>query len=120
MTGFNFVADTNFLINVHEGLAKTEPFLDGTTIISIISEIELLGWHKLLPSDKKKLKALLQDCIIFELTSEIKNIAIEIRQKSAVRTPDAIIAATSRFLHLPIVTSDKGFKKIKDIEVILI
>ncbi len=30
MNGFSFVADTNFLINVLEGLAKTEPFLDGT------------------------------------------------------------------------------------------
>ena len=43
MTGFSFVADTNFLINVHEGIEKTEPFLDGTAIISVISEIELLG-----------------------------------------------------------------------------
>lgn len=98
MNGFSFVADTNFLINVHEGKEKTEPFLDGTVIVSVISEIELLGWHKLSLSEKKKLKALLQDCIIIELTPEIKNIAIEIRQQQAVKTPDAIIAATSRFL----------------------
>jgi len=44
MSSFSFVADTNFLINVHEGLDKTEPFLDGTAIVSVISEIELLGW----------------------------------------------------------------------------
>jgi hypothetical protein len=43
MNGFSFVADTNFLINVHEGKPSTELFLDGTAIISIISEIELLG-----------------------------------------------------------------------------
>ncbi len=120
MNGFSFVADTNFLINVHEGLAKTEPFLDGTVVCSVISEIELLGWPKLLLAEKKKLTTLLQDCIIIELTPEIKNIAIKIRQQNIVKTPDAIIAATSRFLQLPLVTSDKGFKKIKDIEIIFI
>lgn len=120
MSGFSFVADTNFLINVHEGLEKAEPFLDGTVIISVISEIELLGWHKLSLSEKRKLIALLEDCVIIELIPEIKNIAIEIRQQQLIKTPDAIIAATSRFLQLPLVTSDKGFKKMTDIEIILI
>lgn len=58
MNGINFVADTNFLISVHEGLSKTEPFLDGSVFISIISEIELLGWPKLTAGEKKKLRLL--------------------------------------------------------------
>ena len=120
MNGFSFVADTNFLINVHEGVPSTEAFLDGTVVISIISEIELLGWPKLSLNEKNKLRAMLRDCVIIDLTPEIKEIAIEIRQQSTLKTPDAIIAATSRFLQLPLVTSDKGFKKIKDIEIIMI
>ena len=120
MSGLRFVADTNFLINVHEGMLKTEPFLDGSVIISIISEIELLGWPGLTASEKKKLKEMLEDCIIIDLNPEIKDIAIEIRQQYAIKTPDAIIAATSKFMQLPLVTSDKGFKKIKNIEIILI
>ena|SRR5699024_918258 len=120
MNGISFVADTNFLINVHEGLPETKPFLDGTAVVSVISEIELLGWHKLTASDKRKLRYLLNDCIIIDIAPEIKNIAIKIRQQRAVKTPDAIIAATSMFLQLPLVTSDKGFKKINDIEIILI
>ena len=43
MTGFNFVADTNFLINVHEGKEITEPFLDGNVIVSVLSKIALSG-----------------------------------------------------------------------------
>lgn len=120
MSGLRFVADTNFLINVHEGKAKTKPFLDSSVIISIISEIELLGWRELTSLEKRKLTALLEDCIIIDLNPEIKNIAIEIRQQYAIKTPDAIIAATSKFMQLPLVTSDKGFKKLKDIEIILI
>jgi predicted nucleic acid-binding protein len=120
MSSFSFVADTNFLINVHEGLEKTEPFLDGTAIVSVISEIELLGWHLLKENERLGLKSLLEDCVIIELNSEIKNISISIRQQYRVKTPDAIIAATSKFLQIPLVTSDKGFKSIVDIELILI
>lgn len=119
MSSFSFVADTNFLINIHEGLDKTEPFLDCTAIVSVISEIELLGWQLLTIENKQGLQSLLSDCIIIELNSEIKNIAIELRQKYKVKTPDAIIAATSKFLQIPLVTSDKGFKSIADIELIL-
>jgi predicted nucleic acid-binding protein len=120
MNGLRFVADTNFLINVHEGITKTEPFLDGTVIISIISEIELLGWPGLTSLEKRKLKTMLEDCIIIDLNPEIKDLAIEIRQQFSIKTPDAIIAATSKFMQLPLVTFDKGFKKLKNIEIILI
>ena len=120
MSGFSFVADTNFLIDVHEGREKVEPFLDGSIIISVISEIELLGWPAITLTDKQLLRALLDDCILFDLTTEVRKIAIEIRQKANVKTPDAIIAATSRYLQVPLITSDKGFKKIPDIELILI
>jgi predicted nucleic acid-binding protein len=120
MSGLSFVADTNFLISVHEGKEYVEPFLDGTVVISAISEIELLGWHKISVREKQLLRSLLDDCIIFELTADIRKIAIEIRQKVKVKTPDAIIAATSKYLQIPLVTSDKGFKNIPDLELILL
>lgn len=120
MNGFSFVADTNFLIDVHEGREKVEAFLDGTVIVSVITEIELLGWHKLVNEEELKLRSLLDDCVIFEITADIKKIAIEIKQKLKVKTPDAIIAATSKYLQIPLITSDKGFKNIPGIELILI
>jgi predicted nucleic acid-binding protein len=120
MSSFSFVADTNFLIDVHQGLEKTAPFLDGTAIVSVISEIELLGWHLLSEADKMALESLLNDCVIIELNAEIKRIAIFIRQAFIIKTPDAIIAAISKFLQIPLVTSDKGFRLIPDIELILI
>jgi len=120
MNGFSFVADTNFLIDVHEGNPKVEPFLDGTVVVSVISEIELLGWYKLTTEEKGALRQLLDDCIIFELTSEIRKLAIEIRQQKKIKTPDAIIAATAIHLQIPIVSSDKGLKNIPGIELILL
>jgi predicted nucleic acid-binding protein len=58
MSGFNFVADTNFLIDIHEGKEKVEPFLDSSVIVSVISEIELLGWYKITKDEKQKLREL--------------------------------------------------------------
>ena len=63
---------------------------------------------------------MLEDCIIIDLNPDIKDMAIALKQQYAIKTPDAIIAATSKFMQLPLVTSDKGFKKLKDIEIILI
>lgn len=70
MIGNSFIADTNFLINVHEGKEITMPFLDKFPIISVISEIELLGYTKLNPDEILKLNSLLEDCIILELIPE--------------------------------------------------
>lgn len=120
MNGISFVADTNFLIAVHEGKEYVEPFLDGSVIISAITEIELLGWYKINEHEKQLLRLLLDDCTIFEITSEIRKIAIEIRQQIKIKTPDAIIAATSKYLQIPLVTSDKGLKNVSGIELILI
>jgi predicted nucleic acid-binding protein len=120
MNGFSFVADTNFLVAVHEGKKHVEPFLDGAVIVSVISEIELLGWYKIKPEEKQMIRSLLDDCILFELTSDIRKIAIEIRQQVRIKTPDAIIAATSKYLQIPLVTSDKDFKIIPGLELILI
>jgi predicted nucleic acid-binding protein len=57
---------------------------------------------------------------MFELTSDIRRLAIEIRQQVKIKTPDAIIAATSKYLNIPLITSDKDFKKIPGIELILL
>ena len=120
MNGFSFVADTNFLIAVHEGKRHVEPFLDSAVIVSVISEIELLGWYKIKPEEKQLIRSLLDDCILFELTADIRKITIEIRQHVKIKTPDAIIAATAKYLHVPLVTSDKDYKVIPGLELILI
>src|ERR1700748_2505517 len=120
MNGLNFVADTNFLIAIHEGKQHVEPFLDSAPVVSVISEIELLGWPKITDNEKELLRALLDDCFIFELTADIRKIAIEIRQQVKIKTPDAIVAATAKYLQIPLVTSATDFKKVPDLELILI
>jgi len=52
--------------------------------------------------------------------SVISEVELLGKQKYSVKTPDAIIAATAKAFNLPLVTADKDFKKIKDIEVVLL
>jgi predicted nucleic acid-binding protein len=43
-----------------------------------------------------------------------------IRQNNKIKLPDAIIAATAMQYGLPLVTADKGFSKITNLDLLLI
>ena len=51
---------------------------------------------------------------------KIKEQTIELRKKHSIKLPDAIIAATSLVYGLPLVTADKGFSKIDELDLILV
>jgi hypothetical protein len=53
---FDFIADTNFLIYVHEGHKMVEPFLKFNFGISFISEVELLGFKGISKSDEMPMR----------------------------------------------------------------
>lgn len=116
----DFIADTNFLIYIHEGNKIIEPFLEYNFGISFISEVELLGFNGITKSDETKLKQLINDCFGIEWNAKIKQQTIELRKKYSIKLPDAIIASTSLVYGIPLVTADKGFSKIEELDLILI
>jgi predicted nucleic acid-binding protein len=116
----DFIADTNFLIYLHEGNNIIEPFLEYNFGIAFISEIELLGYQGISKSDENKLKLMLNDCFLIEWNTKIKEQTIQLKRKYSVKTPDAIIAATGLVYGMPLVTADRGFSKIKELDLVLI
>ena len=70
-----------------------------------------------LKDDKKTIGNFLNDCTIIDIYTRIKTYTLDIKQKQKVKLPDAIIAATALFLDIPLITADKGFKKIKGIKL---
>jgi predicted nucleic acid-binding protein len=116
----DFVADTNFLVYVHEGNENIIPFLNYNFGISFITEVELLGFKGISKDQETKLKQLLNDSFNIEWNSKIKEQTIELRKKYNIKLPDAIIAATSLVYELPLVTADKEFSKILELDLILI
>ncbi|HAC24214.1 MAG TPA: VapC toxin family PIN domain ribonuclease [Cytophagales bacterium] len=121
INGVELVVDTNVLINLAEGKPGLDQYVNGNRLyVSSITEIELLGWYKITKEQVAFFTLLLSDCKIVGLKSEVKKLAIGLKQKQKVRLPDAIIAATSLYLDLPLVTYDSGFEKIKNENLILL
>jgi len=116
----DFIADTNFLIYIHEGNPNIVPFLDYNFGISFITEVELLGFKGITRAEEIKLKQLINDSFNIDWNLKIKEKTIELKRKYNIKLPDAIIASTSLIYELPLITADKGFSKIVELDLILI
>jgi predicted nucleic acid-binding protein len=116
----DFFADTNFLIYVHEGNKITEPFLKYDFAISFVTEVELLGFKGITKREEIKLKSIINDCFLIEWSSKIKEETISLRKKYSLRLPDSIIAASAVAFEVPLVTADRGFSKIEELDLILL
>jgi hypothetical protein len=119
MNGNNFLCDTNILLYLLNGDQIVSDLIDKRKIfISFITEIELLSFKKLSQTEYKIIKELISDCTLIDLNREIKEKAIAFRQKYNLKIPNTIIAATSDYLKIPLISADKQFKKIKDSNLI--
>lgn len=120
MNGIDFLADTNFMIHLNQGNKLVEPFLLYSFATSFITEIELLSAYNISKIKRKQFKELLDDCLILEMNHQIKKSSIEIRNQYKLKIPDAIIASTALVYNLPLISSDKEFEKIKDLNLIFL
>jgi predicted nucleic acid-binding protein len=115
--------DTNIIIYYFNGIitdSRIDKILKESFNISIISKIEFLSWQKLREDKKLEKKALdfISHANIYELTDEISDKVIDIRQQYRVKTPDAIIGATALVHGFDIVTNNVDDFKNLDLEII--
>ena len=116
----SILADTNILIYYLEGRQQVSSYIDYNFLISIITEVEFLGVRHIPGISLKKRESLVKDTIVLQFDETIKNIAINIKQVTALKTPDAIIAATAIKYQLPLLTADKAFRKVRDLDLFLL
>jgi len=117
MNGIDFLADTNILLYILEDIPQVEEVSKYVFAISEISEIELRGRKDITKQEIRIIKNLLHDCMPLVITDQVKAKTIELKQKYAIKIPDAIIAATSIVYDIPLITADKGFVKISGLNV---
>jgi predicted nucleic acid-binding protein len=79
----------------------------------------LLGFAGLTRAKHQQLKEMISGMYIVEMNSLQKQIAIELKQKRKLKTPDAIIAAATIEKNIPLLTADKAFAKIPELACIL-
>ncbi|MBN1599942.1 MAG: type II toxin-antitoxin system VapC family toxin [Bacteroidales bacterium] len=119
MSGNKIFVDTNTLIYLLDGDSSLADILNQRNIyISFITQLELLGYPEITEEDQFQIENLLDNCVIIDINN-IKTQVIGIKRKYNLKIPDCIIAATAVYLDLPLITSDKEFKKIEELNLML-
>lgn len=115
------LVDTNLLLYILLGNKDIATSLNEYNIgYSFVSEIELLGKKGISAKDVNAINNFLSFIKLYDYSSSIKNIAIEIKQKYKLKTPDALILATAKYYNLPFFTADKDFNKIDFHSIIIL
>ncbi len=120
VSGNNLLLDTNIIIYALKGLANVKPYFDIEPFISVITEMEILGIKDMSDEEIKIREIAIDFCSIISFTNKIKSKAILIKRQIKIPLPDAIIAATAIQEGFTLVTADKGFKRITELQLILI
>jgi len=118
------VFDTNILIyHLNDSLGDDaeqllEKAFESGSYISVITRIELLGWHKHSDESLSSTEDLLSNLSEQPLSEEIVKRCIQLRQTTSLKVPDAIIAATALYLELPLVTRNiNDFQKVPNLKL---
>ena len=120
MNGDKFLLDTNIVLYVLNGEEDLITFLDSQHLfLSIITEMELLSFSALSRKETDQLINFIEEVDIVSLDEKVKNCAISLRRKYKLKLPDSIIAAASIVHDIPLLTADKQFKVIKEIQLLL-
>lgn len=121
MSGLNVVVDTSLLVNFFNGSSEAKEFIKDCDLwISGITEIEILSSPRLNPVEKKLIREFIRQTTVIDLLTPIKEIAIQLRLSKTLKLPDAIIAATALHLDFPLLSYDKAFRKVKDLNFVFI
>jgi len=118
MNGNSLLLDTNIVLYLLAGDQTLVSLLhDKQLYLSFVTELELLSHKGIKEQEAATIKRFIKECIVVDMASDIKDICIKLRKKHNLKLPDAIIAATARFLNIPLVSADQDFIKIKEADV---
>ena len=113
--------DSNILIYAADEKYKhlRDLFKRSDTIISIISRLEVLGYHKITSKQIVYFESIFKVVDIAEITEVLIDQAIYYRQKKSMSVADSIIAATAKLYQCDLYTNNGAdFKNIKDFKIV--
>lgn len=119
-----YLIDTNAVIDYLgkklpvKGTDLMNEIIDAIPNVSVVTKIEILGFNA--PEEHYQLLTnFMNDATIFDLTSSIVDISIDIRKKHKTKLPDAIIAATAIAYDMILLSRNvSDFKNIQGLQVV--
>jgi predicted nucleic acid-binding protein len=111
--GLTYLLDTNSLIYYFQGAPQLDPVFrqiesgKARPVVSIITEIELLGFPRLTRQDEARIQTLLSGFTVVAVDKRIAGQAVALKRRHGIKTPDAIIAATALAENACLVTRDQ-------------
>ncbi len=119
--GQKSLIDTNILIDafgnampipIRKFVAQLEP------IISAVTYIETLGWHKATPDQLIPIKEFMNEILILPIDQPVIEKTIYLKQNHKIKLGDALIAATALVHNLDLITRNvKDFENIVGLKV---
>lgn len=91
------ILDSNIIIYaIQNANSELRQFIDGfTPAVSVVSLIEMLGYHRLNSETREGLERFFQNVEILPLSDDVIMTAVRLRQQRRMGLADAIIAATA-------------------------
>lgn len=116
MSDHAIVADTSVLIHFMEGQQQAGEWLLGREVhISVATEIELLTMGATKRNAYEVIAETLAACSIWDISPSIKERCVWLRSTYRLKLADSLVAATAATLNMPLVTTDKDFKRLKEV-----
>ena len=114
------LVDSNILVYAArpgaDELRRSIPW--GEVAVSVVTRIEVLGYHRLSDPEREALEALFSALEVVPVSDDIAERAIELRRRRRMSLGDSIIAATALVEALPLVTHNvSDFAGIEDLQV---
>ena len=120
-----YLLDTNVVIHYlnnflpPSSIGFLNQFIDQDCYISIITQMETLGFNFKNKVDKNVTEIFIENSILLEISPEVVQKTIAIRKSRKINLPDAIIAATAIVYDFTLITQNiKDFEKIQHIKVL--
>lgn len=117
------ILDSNIIIySIKPEKTKLRDFLKAkkdTLAVSVISKLEVLGYHKITLEEKILFENFFQSIINFPINNLVLEKAIEIRQIKKISIGDSVIAATALLNNLELLTNNEDdFSNLSGLKII--
>jgi predicted nucleic acid-binding protein len=111
--------DTNIIIYILNGNLEIDNVVDDKLgVVSFITEIELLGKKNIAVAETNAIKKFLHDCLSVDYDLSLKRRTILLKSTYGLKLADAFIAATALEFDIPLVSADKVFERVEELNFI--